>query len=145
MTIDSKERRLRKIAQKRGFMLRKLRGPLSRDNRGGYMIVDRRNAVVAGERFDLDLDAVAGPQSTWTRTPTGVGRSVAVEGLDVRRANHAEKHVPIQSIGQPWRAKGSTGAPVAARLRWFTRRIGPRTPRAHASSRGTKRVHHGLW
>jgi hypothetical protein len=58
MTIDSKERRLRKIAQKQGLLLRKLRGPLSRDNRGGYMIVDRRNAVVAGERFDLDLDAV---------------------------------------------------------------------------------------
>jgi len=61
MTKDSRERRLRKVAQKRGLALRKLRGPLSRDNRGGYMIVDRRNAVVAGERFDLDLDAV----ETW--------------------------------------------------------------------------------
>ncbi len=58
MTETSRERRLRHLAQKRGFMLRKSRGPQSRDNRGGYMIVDLRNAVVAGERFDLDLDAV---------------------------------------------------------------------------------------
>ncbi len=59
MTKDSRERRLRKIAQKRGFMLRKSRDPLSRDNRGEFMIVDpSRNVVVAGERFDLDLDAV---------------------------------------------------------------------------------------
>ncbi len=39
-------------------MLRKSRGPLSRDNRGGYIIVNRRNAVMAGVKFDLDLDAV---------------------------------------------------------------------------------------
>ncbi len=35
MTKGARARRLRKIAQKRGFMLRKSRGPLSRDNRGG--------------------------------------------------------------------------------------------------------------
>ncbi len=58
MTDASRERRLRHIAQKRGFLLRKSRRPLSRDNRGGYMIVDRRNAVMAGVKFDLDLDAV---------------------------------------------------------------------------------------
>ncbi len=58
MTKGTRERRLRHIAQKRGFMLRKSRGSRSPDNRGGYMIVDLRNAVVAGERFDLDLDAV---------------------------------------------------------------------------------------
>ncbi len=59
MTKDSRERRLRKIAQKRGFMLRKSRDPLSPDNRGEFMIVDlSRNVVVAGKRFDLDLDAV---------------------------------------------------------------------------------------
>ncbi len=50
---------MRKIAQKRGFMLRKSRGPLSPDNHGEFMIVDpSRNVVVAGERFDMDLDAV---------------------------------------------------------------------------------------
>ena len=59
MTKDSRERRVRKIAQKRGFMLRKSRDPLSPDNRGEFMIVDlSRNVVVAGKRFDLDLDAV---------------------------------------------------------------------------------------
>ena len=59
MTKGARARRLRKIAQKRGFMLRKSRGPLSLDNHGEFMIVDpSRNVVVAGERFDLDLDAV---------------------------------------------------------------------------------------
>ncbi len=59
MTKDSRERRLRKIAQKRGLMFRKSRGPLSLDNHGEFMIVDlSRNIPVAGGRFDLDLDAV---------------------------------------------------------------------------------------
>ena len=58
MTEASRERRLRKIAQKQGLLLRKSRGRLSMDNQGGYMIVDPdTNVVVAGERFDLDLDA----------------------------------------------------------------------------------------
>ena len=62
MTKGARGRRLRKIAQKRGFMLRKSRGPLSLDNHGEFMIVDpSRSVVVAGERFDLDLDAV----ETW--------------------------------------------------------------------------------
>ncbi len=59
MTKGSRERRLRKIAQKRGLMLRKSRRPLSPDNQGEFLIVDpSRNVVVAGGRFDLDLDAV---------------------------------------------------------------------------------------
>ena len=59
MTEASRERRLRKIAQKQGLLLRKSRGQLSMGNQGGYMIVDPdTNVVVAGERFDLDLDAV---------------------------------------------------------------------------------------
>ncbi len=59
MTKGARERRLRKIAQKRGFMLRKSRRPLSPDNHGEFVIVDpSRKVVVAGERFDLDLDAV---------------------------------------------------------------------------------------
>ena len=59
MTKDSRERRLRKIAQKRGFVLRKSRSPLSPDNHGEFMIVDlSRHIPVAGGRFDLDLDAV---------------------------------------------------------------------------------------
>ena len=59
MTKGARARRLRKIAHKRGFMLRKSRGPLSLDNHGEFMIVDlSRNVAAAGERFDLDLDAV---------------------------------------------------------------------------------------
>ena len=59
MTKGSRARRLRKTAQKRGFMLRKSRGPLSLNNHGEFMIVDpSRNVAVAGERFDLDLDDV---------------------------------------------------------------------------------------
>ena len=59
MTKVSRERRLRKIAQKQGLLLRKSRSQLSMDNQGGYMIVDPdTNVVVAGKRFDLDLDAV---------------------------------------------------------------------------------------
>ena len=59
MTKGARARRLRKIAQKRGFMLRKSRGPLSLDNHGEFMIVDpSRNIPVAGGRFDLDLDDV---------------------------------------------------------------------------------------
>ncbi len=59
MTEASRERRLRKIAQKQGLLLRKSRSQLSMDNQGGYMIVDPdTNVVVAGKRFDLDLDAV---------------------------------------------------------------------------------------
>ena len=58
MTEASRERRLRKIAQKQGLLLRKSRSQLSMDNQGGYMIVDPdTNVVVAGERYDLDLDA----------------------------------------------------------------------------------------
>ncbi len=59
MTKGARGRRLRKIAQKRGFLLRKSRDLLSPDNHGEFMIVDlSRHVVVAGERFDLDLDAV---------------------------------------------------------------------------------------
>ncbi len=59
MTKGARARRLPKIAQKRGFMLRKSRGPRSLANPGEFMIVDpSRNVVVANERFDLDLDAV---------------------------------------------------------------------------------------
>ena len=40
-------------------MLRKSRRPLSPDNHGEFVIVDpSRKVVVAGERSDLDLDAV---------------------------------------------------------------------------------------
>ncbi len=55
------ERKLRRIARKHDFFIRKSRvqNP-SPNNEGGYMIVDLyRNYAVAGERYDLDLDDVA--------------------------------------------------------------------------------------
>lgn len=48
------ESALRHRAAREGFSLRKSRARESVDNLGGWMIVDsNRNAVVAGERFDL--------------------------------------------------------------------------------------------
>ena len=39
--------------------MRKSRADISIDNFGGYMIVDvKTNAVIAGSRFNLDLDDV---------------------------------------------------------------------------------------
>ena len=53
------ERKLRRALYKAGYMLHKARGRLHADNFGGYMIVDYRiNGVVAGGRYDLDLDDV---------------------------------------------------------------------------------------
>jgi len=54
--LDSK---LRYKAKQNGLLLRKSRVSLSIDNKGGYMIVDFNNCVVAGEKFDLTLDDVA--------------------------------------------------------------------------------------
>ena len=53
----ARENRLRRRLAKMGYLLRKSRASESLDNFGGYMIVDAyRNYVVAGSRFDLDLD-----------------------------------------------------------------------------------------
>ncbi len=57
------ERKLRRALEKRGFRLCKSRiHSINADNYGGYMIVDNiGNYVVAGARFEMDLDDVA----TW--------------------------------------------------------------------------------
>jgi hypothetical protein len=55
-----REDRLRRRADRQGFALRKsrVRTPNLND-RGGYMLVDsRQNFLVAGHRFNLDLDDV---------------------------------------------------------------------------------------
>lgn len=53
------ERKLRRALYKAGYTLHKARGRLHADNFGGYMIVDYMiNGVVAGSKFELDLDDV---------------------------------------------------------------------------------------
>ena len=57
----NRDARLRRLANRHGLALRKsrLRGTPHADDFGGYRIIDPyRNAIVRGERFDLDLDDV---------------------------------------------------------------------------------------
>ncbi|MBW1953846.1 MAG: hypothetical protein JRI66_12335 [Deltaproteobacteria bacterium] len=56
-----RENRLRKKLARLGYALRKDRARIRTwDHQGGYMIVDPyRNMVVAGDRFDWNLDDVA--------------------------------------------------------------------------------------
>lgn len=61
-TEKAMEQRLRRALNREGYGLRKSRTKnIHADDLGGYMIYDlATNAVVAGARFDLDLDDVAG-------------------------------------------------------------------------------------
>ena len=57
----NREARLRKLLHKEGYRLRKsrIRTP-NGDNLGGYMILDgHSNSVMAGDKYQLDLDQVA--------------------------------------------------------------------------------------
>ena len=54
----SRESRLRSALRRRGYTLHKSRARLSADNRGDYQIRKENSGVVAGERFDLDLDGI---------------------------------------------------------------------------------------
>jgi len=57
----AREARLRRRAARDGLMIRKsrLRGTPHLDDQGGYMILNANyNTVVAGPRFDFDLDDV---------------------------------------------------------------------------------------
>lgn len=55
----NREQALRRTLNKAGYALHKSRANISLDNLGGYMIVDAGiNAVVAGSRFEMDLDDV---------------------------------------------------------------------------------------
>lgn len=56
----TRENRLRRRLAHEGYALRKSRDRSPHvDNLGGYMIVDAgRNFIVAGQRYDLDLDDV---------------------------------------------------------------------------------------
>ena len=54
-----REKKIRRVLEKQGYRLEKSRGGESIDDRGGYRIVDaQRNAIEAGERFDLSLEEV---------------------------------------------------------------------------------------
>jgi hypothetical protein len=57
---DRNEDRVRRIARQQGYELHRDRaGVWSFTHQGGWQIVDaERNWLVAGERFDLSLDAV---------------------------------------------------------------------------------------
>jgi hypothetical protein len=56
-TDSTREARLRRLAHRQGFALRKSRAGISVRNQGGFMIVDANaNYIVAGEHYDLDLD-----------------------------------------------------------------------------------------
>ena len=54
----AREARLRRLARREGFALRKMRGRQSLDNYGEFRIIDYSNCVVAGVRFDMSLDDV---------------------------------------------------------------------------------------
>jgi hypothetical protein len=51
--------RLRSLAKRQGFVIKKSR-MMTRtlNNQGGYMITDLNNIIQAGEKFDLTLDDV---------------------------------------------------------------------------------------
>lgn len=56
----NRERRVRRSAYRHGLGVRKSRARkyLHSNNRGGYMVLDERNIVVLGERFDASLDDI---------------------------------------------------------------------------------------
>jgi hypothetical protein len=58
--MSAREHRARRIAKKAGLVARKSRWRCDTvDNRGAFMLIDPyRNAVVAGERFDLPAEIV---------------------------------------------------------------------------------------
>lgn len=58
-TEKQRDSRLRSMAERQGFALRRSRAAVSLDNYGHYMIVNPyTTGIVAGPRFDLDADDV---------------------------------------------------------------------------------------
>jgi hypothetical protein len=53
-----RESRLRSALRRRGYTLHKSWARLSADHRGGYQIRNADSGIMAGTRFDLDLDGV---------------------------------------------------------------------------------------
>jgi hypothetical protein len=50
--------RARRAARRRGWSAKKSRRSFSVDNYGGFMLVDERNCILDGERFDLSAKDV---------------------------------------------------------------------------------------
>ena len=56
---NRKEQSLRRLLKEAGYMMRKSSGPITSNNLGGYMIVERSgNTVVAGSCFELAMEDV---------------------------------------------------------------------------------------
>ena len=61
MTTQAVERRVRRLADRQGYVLRKSRiVNINLDDHGEYMLLDASlNIPVRGARFDADLDEIA--------------------------------------------------------------------------------------
>ena len=57
MLTSTNEFALRKAAERQGYYIKKSR-KTSLDNRGGYMLIDANNVIIAGEKFDLTPEEV---------------------------------------------------------------------------------------
>jgi hypothetical protein len=56
---SARERRVRRLARRLGYGVRKSRANDSLDNRGRFMLVQvDRNTCVLGDRFDANLDEI---------------------------------------------------------------------------------------
>lgn len=59
MTKTSLENKVRKLAKKAGYLLKKSRAVFSADNLGEYMLVEEStNAVIRGSRYDATLEEI---------------------------------------------------------------------------------------
>ena len=59
MSLDP-EKRLRKLARDSGFDFKRATFAIGEQNRGGFQLFERQtNRVIAGRRYDLDLQGVA--------------------------------------------------------------------------------------
>lgn len=57
MITSTNDSVLRKAAKRKGLLLKKARKD-SLENRGGYMLVDMNNTIIAGQNFDLTPEEV---------------------------------------------------------------------------------------
>jgi hypothetical protein len=58
---EPQENRIRSLARRHGYCVRKSRKACSIDNVGDFMLVDAQsNHIVFGERFDATLDQIEG-------------------------------------------------------------------------------------